>query len=457
MFRFPIVARLGLPPRHVAYGVLALALAALLSAGCTPRRGLSAATLDAVAARYVVLVLQLGRIHADDVDSYFGPDSLKVAAMADSLAPAAITQVADSLRNALGERAPAEWDEMTRLRHGFLRRQLAAIAARARMLGGQALTFDEEALALYDMTAPPRPDSVYDAALARIEALLPGPGPLHARVEAFEKRLHVPASRVDTVMRAALAECQRRTRAQLELPADEAFKVEYVKDVPWGAYNWYQGGHQSLIQVNTTFPLHVDRFLDLACHEGYPGHHVYGVLFEEELVRKRGWVEFTVYPLRTPLGPIAEGTAVAALEVAFPADERAAFEKRVLYPLAGLDTSLHARNRELRAAMDSLSGWTIDNAREYLDGGRTREQALAAVVRYGLRPPEQADRTVRFAETYRSYVVNYGLGKKLVLEWLDARGGTADLPQRRWALYRELLGAPKLPHDLRAEIAAAGR
>lgn len=430
---------------------------ALLASCATRPAARPAAMLDAVAERYVVLVLQMGRVHADDVDSYYGPDSLKTAAMADSLAPMAIAAVADSLRGVLGERADGSWDEPTRLRHGFLRRQLEAVAARARMLGGERMTFDEEALALYDMVAPHRPDSVYDAALVRIESMMPGEGPLHARVEAFEKRLHIPAARVDTVMRVALAECRRRTREHLALPDSESFTVEYVKGVAWGGYNWYQGGFRSLIQVNVTFPTHIDRVLDLACHEGYPGHHVYGVRFEEALARGRGWVEFTLMPLRTPLGPIAEGTAVAALDVAFPPAERAAFEKRVLYPLAGLDTMLYERNREFQAAKDSLAGWTIDNAREYLDGRRTREQALAAVVRYGLRPPEQAERSVRFAENYRSYVVNYGLGKRLVLDWLRARGGDDATPEERWALYLKLLGSPKLPHDLRAEVAAAGR
>lgn len=435
-----------------------IALLASLAAGCAaPAAKLAPATLDSVAQRYVVLLLQLGRVSPDDVDSYYGPDSLKAMAMADSLAPPSIAAAADSLRGVLGDTAPERWEPLVRLRHGFLRRQLAAMAARARMLSGDSLSFDAEALVLYDMVVTPRPDSVYAAALGRIEALLPGPGPLHSRVQAFEKQLHIPAARLDTVMRVAIEETRRRTREHIALPDSETFRIELVKDVPWSAYNWYQGGYQSLIQVNSTFPMHMSRVLDLACHEGYPGHHVYGVLLEQELVRKRGWVEFTAMPLRTPMGPIAEGTAVVALDVAFPPPERERWERDVLFPLAGLDTSLYARHQALQAAMDSLSGWNIDNARDYLDGRKSRDEALATVVRYGLRPPEQADRSVRFYETYRAYTVNYGLGKQLALDWLTSQGGTADQPARRWELYSRLLGAPKLPHDLRAEIAAAGK
>src|SRR4029078_3255415 len=84
----------------------------------------------------------------------------------------------------------------------------------------------------------------------------------------------------------------RRTLAHVSLPAGEGFRVEYVKDKPWAAYNWYQGGAQSVIQVNTELPVSIDRAIDLACHEGYPGHHVYNSLLEQRLVVERGWREF---------------------------------------------------------------------------------------------------------------------------------------------------------------------
>ena len=98
--------------------------------------------------------------------------------------------------------------------------------------------------------------------------------------------------------------------------------MEYVKDKPWSAYNWYQGNFASLIQVNTDLPIYIDRAIDLACHEGYPGHHVYNALLEQHLVRERGWVEFSVYPLFSPQSLIAEGTANYGIEVAFSDAER---------------------------------------------------------------------------------------------------------------------------------------
>ena len=94
----------------------------------------------------------------------------------------------------------------------------------------------------------------------------------------------------------------------------------------------------ALIQVNTDLPIYIDRAVDLAAHEGYPGHHVLNVLLEK-LYRERNWVEFCVYPLFSPQSLIAEGTANYGIEIAFPGDSQMEFEKEVLFPLAGLDPS----------------------------------------------------------------------------------------------------------------------
>ena len=125
--------------------------------------------------------------------------------------------------------------------------------------------------------------------------------------------------------------------AHSKLPAEESFTVEYVTGKSWSGYNWYQGDYRSLIQVNIDLPIYIDRAIDLACHEGYPGHHVYNALLEKNLMRDRGWPEFTVYALFSPQSLIAEGTANYGIEVAFPNAERLAFEREVLFPAAGID------------------------------------------------------------------------------------------------------------------------
>jgi hypothetical protein len=99
----------------------------------------------------------------------------------------------------------------------------------------------------------------------------------------------------------------------------------------------------------------LDRAVDLACHEGYPGHHVYNALLEQALVHERGWVEISMYPLFSPQSLIAEGTANFGIDMALPPAERVAFERDSLFPLAGLDTSLASPNAEVRRIVLALN------------------------------------------------------------------------------------------------------
>jgi hypothetical protein len=257
----------------------------------------------------------------------------------------------------------------------------------------------------------------------------------------------IPAERVDTVFRAAIAACRARTRAYMELPEGERFDLKYVKGTPWNAYNWYKGNYHSLIQVNLDFPIQVDRAVDLACHEGYPGHHVYNASLEKALFRDRGWVEISVYPLFSPQSLIAEGSANFGIDMAFSPSERVAFERDSLFPLAGLDRSLAERNAAIRTVVENLNYARNEVARRYLDGKLTKAQAVAAMRRYWLIAPDAAAKQLRFIDTYRSYVINYNLGRDLVANWISRQAG--DSREERWRAFGALLSSPRLPGDLK--------
>ncbi|HEX9942866.1 MAG TPA: hypothetical protein VGG03_12675, partial [Thermoanaerobaculia bacterium] len=268
------------------------------------------------------------------------------------------------------------------------------------------------------------------------------------RYNAFRQRFVIPSARLDTVFKTAVAACRERTLRHVQLPPGESFVIEYVTGKPWSGYNWYQGNFHSLIQVNTDLPIFIDRAIDLACHEGYPGHHVYNALLEKHLVRGRGWPEFAVYPLFSPQSLIAEGTANFGIEVAFPGGERTAFERARLYPLAGLDAARAERYAEVQKLLQGLSYAGNEAARRYLNGEISRQDAEAWLVRYALMAPERAAQRVRFIDQYRSYVINYNLGQDLVRHYIEAHGGTADRPAKRWEEFAKLISSPRLPSGL---------
>jgi hypothetical protein len=343
---------------------------------------------------------------------------------------------------------PPSADELSRLRHHFVSRQLAALRARVSILSGTKMRFDQESKALYDVIAPPYTEEESQATLAELDKRLPGVGRLLDRYDAFRSRFVIPRDRLDRTFRAAIDECRARTVRHLRLPDEEQFTVEYVTGKTWSAYNWYQGAYRSVIQVNTDLPIFIDRALDLACHEGYPGHHVYNVLIEQHLVRERGWVEWSVYPLFSPQSLIAEGTANFGVAVAFPDAARLAFERDELFPRAGLDPAQAARYQEVQRLAARLSYAGNEAARRYLDGRSSAAEAVAWLQRYALMSHDRAVQRVRFFDRYRSYVINYNLGEDLVESYVDGQGGTDANPSRRWDVFLDLLRVPRLPGEL---------
>jgi hypothetical protein len=416
----------------------------VVSAACASARGPDAEQrMNDVAESYVKLVLSVGQHDANYVDAYYGPPAWKAWADSAKLPLTEIARQADAALALLPD-FPGRSEDMLALRSRYLETQLNSLRARVRMLQGERFTFDEESKALYDAVAPTHDEAYFQRVIDTLERVVPGTGPLPERMEEFRRAFIIPRETIDTVFATAISECKRRTARQLVLPPDEQFTVEEVVDKPWSGYNWYQGRYRSLIQVNVELPIYIDRAVDLACHEGYPGHHVYNALLEYHLVRGRGWQEYSVYPLFSPQSLIAEGSANYGIDVAFPGNERIEYEKAVLFPLAGLDASRADEYYAVQELMRELTYAGNEAARRYLNGQITAEQAAEWLVRYSLSSPERARQRVRFFDTYRSYVINYNLGQDLVKAYVER----ASTPTERWRRFGELLSTPRLPDDL---------
>src|SRR5205823_11016669 len=114
----------------------------------------------------------------------------------------------------------------------------------------------------------------FDEAVEAIDRGLPGPGPLADRYEALRQRFVIPPDRLSAVFDRAIAEGRRRTLQHVELPPEERFTVEYVRNKPWSGYNWYQGGYRRLIQVTTALPIYIHRAVELARHDASPRLHL---------------------------------------------------------------------------------------------------------------------------------------------------------------------------------------
>ena len=426
--------------------VLSIGVLLIIAVSCKMPEKAYNANLSSVANDYVKLALSIGQYDEDFVDAYYGPnDWLPKKKAKESLPYEEFKWSTSNLLSKLAEIDDAEFGQMEMLRYAFLNNQIHAMQTKLAMMAGKTLPFDVESMALYDAVSPTYPISHYDSLLNRLEQYLPGEGTVADRYLSFSKQFIIPKEKLDTVFKTAIYEARKRVKAKMTLPDNENFVVEYVSDKPWSAYNWYKGNGLSLIQVNTDLPIYIERAIDLACHEGYPGHHVYNAMLEEHLVKQRKWNEFQIYPLFSPQSFIAEGTANYGVEMVFPIAERIAYEREVLFPLAGLNEELVDQYYQIQELRSQLSFAEIETARQYLNRAISWEEAATQLGEYLQFSPQRAQQRLNFYDKYRSYVINYSLGEEVVASYIE-EAATND--EERWALFIDLLSTPRTASGL---------
>jgi len=384
--------------------------------------------LDDEAEAYVRLVLALGDRDPDSLDFYAGPPEWMAEARTER------TPFSEIKRS-----AAALLDELTRdpeqalageARRIFLTGQLRAVAARVDLLSGHRFTFDEESRLLFGVEAGEVDRRAFADVDAELDRMLPGHGSLGNRYAAYERRFVIPSDRLAAMMTRAIDGCRRATLGHLSLPAGEQVTVEYVRGTPWSAFTRYEGRGRSRMQINADFDLTVDRALQLACHEAYPGHHAINSLIDARLVDARHLIEYTVQPMFSPQSLRTEGAATFAAELAFPGESRLVFERDVLFPLAGLNPGEAGKYVRISRLVDALRGRQLDVARRYLDGGLEFARAARELEDGALMPSAEA--TLKFFNEFRTYAVAYTVGRDAVARFL---AGAED----RWKAYERWL------------------
>jgi len=322
------------------------------------------------------------------------------------------------------------------------------VAVRADLLEGKRLPFLEEAELIFGAKVPELDARAYILELdTKIDRIMPGQGLLVDRIDEFRKNFIIPRERLPAVIEAAVDECRRRTHEAMELP-DEKLEIEYASGVNWLTFNEFRGNGFSVIKINTDLPVHIDRAVEMGCHEGYPGHHVSNVLKERELVAGRGWKEFTVQTLFSPQTLVEEGAASFAVELAFPPEERVAFERDVLFELAGFDRAQAHRYFEMKLLLDELAYADIEAARRYLDGEWDAGFTARWLINYRLLSTERARQRLAVFDTYRTFIAAGYLGRRSVRQYVARHAGD-DSRAAAWKAFRDLLTTPVLPADLR--------
>jgi hypothetical protein len=393
-----------------------------LSLGCNRRLpAVVPGDLDRAAARYAELVAAL----VDrDPDSASGDTALpRPSGRSGHLSLLTIADQARTEATRLQSSAAAGRDP---LRRDWLVDQLTAVAARASLQGGSRLSFDEELQQLFAVAGPEASRLELATARTQLRALLPRPGSAAQRLERFDARVTVPRDRLPDVFERALLECRNRTTTRLVLPAGESVDVQFVTGTPWSAFSSYTGNRHSRIDVNTAYPLTVDRVLELACHEGYPGHHVINMMRDRRA--QDGRPELAAVPLFSPESFQSEAIATTAAALVFTDQERLAFERDVLFPLAGLQKTDAARHVAAARLLDRLAPAIGIALTTYLAGTQDFIETSWALQEQAFMQHPQA--TLLFANQFRGFALAYTWFKA------DAATQAGDLWRRYEAILR---------------------
>lgn len=397
---------------------------------------------DNIAERYIRLGLALGAHLPGYVDAYYGPLGWRSEIEAAGPRPVVgLAEEADDLARAI---AAAEMDAG---RRDFLARQVRAMQCSLAALSGVTFGLADEAERLYDITPTWTDESVFAEAHHALADLLPPGDSLAERMATRRKALEIPVEQVRALLGEITAELRRRTRARFPLPEDESFEVQFVKDQPWGGYNWYLGDCRSRIDINTDLPLRIAHLTGLLAHEGYPGHHTELANKELQLAQRRGWIEHTIALINSPSCVIAEGIATRALEVLMGEDERIAWQAE-LFRRAGYAHLDARREHAIDETMRGLVGVGGNAAFLLHDRGAGDDEVVAYIQRWRLAMPEEARKTLAFltAPRNRSYIFTYHYGGALLDALFAARGD-------RDAWFTRLLTEPVTPGRIRGWIA----
>jgi len=402
------------------------------------------AHIDDIISEYLFLELSTGMHNKDHVDAYFGSEEIVRMAEEKQITLNEISNRAEKLSNKIKNTENKEL--LPKKRIDNLLARILAMKTRIRIIQKEFISFDDESQLLFGARAPQNDEEYFIGILKEIDELIPGKEDLALRVNNFKNQFTIKPQYLETVFNTAIDECRKRTLKYINLPKNERFTIEYVTDKPWSGYNWYQGNSHSIIQINTDLPIAISRAIDLGCHEGYPGHHTYNSLIEENLVNNKEWNEYTLSPLYGPQSIIAEGSANYGINLAFPDNQKIEFEKDILFNLAKLETKDADRYYKLLELQNQLNYAGNEAARRYLDGDITREQAILWLTKYSLSSSERAKKSTEFYDKYRSYVINYNLGKDLVESYIE---DTSQNDQQKWLNFQELLSRPILPAELK--------
>lgn len=355
--------------------------------------------------RYLQVGLRLGRLLDGLVDAYYGPAELARRIDAEAV-PSPNELVRQAARLVADLDAGVDATELDASRRRWLRAQVVGLHTTARKLAGEPISYADEVELCYGVRPSPVPEDELARAHARLDRVVPGSGPLVERYVAWRESHTIDPAELDAVVRSLADDFRERTDRMFGLPEGEHVDWQLVTGQPWSGFNYYLGGLQSRVAINTDLPVLSTSIGHLVAHEAYPGHHTEHTRKEVGLVRRRKWLEESIFLVGTPQCLLAEGLADLGLEVLAGARPEGVVEAH-LRPLGvRYDTEVVAavaEASETLAAVRANAAWLLHEVH------RSPDDVASYVQRWGLLSRPRAEKAVEFLTdpTWRAYISCY--------------------------------------------------
>lgn len=400
--------------------------------------------LNSIANEYVRLGLHF-HLHDRNPYIYLGPEQLRAEVRANPMALDEVFSRLQVLEDAI-QQSVDHGDDLSALRKKLLTQRILEMVARAKLLRGNIpSSFEQEVEELYSVRVARLPDSHFKEIAFKLNDVISGAGPLPQRLAIYRDQFKVPPERLHHVMTTVVAEARSRTRSHIQLPDHESVSVNIVHEGPFVGFADYKGDGKTVVHLNASVPIHVERVIELATHEAYPGHHVQATLIDAEIIKKRSWFEYTLNPLFGAQTVMLEGAANYGIHLAFERNDRIAYDREVVWPLAGLGhlSSELERYHHFVDLVENLNFARNEAARHFLYDGWSKTAVIDWLVEYGLETQETAEQRLRFIEALRSYVITYNYG--LIWATSAIHRGQACSSATQWSRLREMLTTPLVP------------
>jgi hypothetical protein len=296
----------------------------------------------------------------------------------------------------------------------------------ARKLAGENIEYADEVESCYGVRPRPVEWDEVAAAHKRLDAVVPGSGPLPERLNDWRESHAVDPEKLDDAINVLADDLRDRTARLFGLPDGEHI-------------NTYLCGLRSRVDINTDLPVLSLSLPHLVAHEAYPGHHTEHSGKEVGLVRNHKWLEETIFLVGTPQCLLAEGLADLGLRIVMGPHHETLVEGHFRTLGIKYDAEVAA---EVASAGQVLGAVRATAAWRLHQEGVDPELVTDELSRWALLSRPRAEKAVEFLmhPTWRAYITCYVEGYQL------CRDFAKDDPTRFSRLRHEQL----VPDDLKA-------